>query len=255
MRRLQIRFECTCGFSKLIKQARPLAEVAVDKAISGAVGSNPEARVAAARKAIIALQDVPEGPIKRSYLEEIGRRLEFTGNEISRLSRPKWRKTQEKPITEAGIVEKIRLSHKERQLIQIMVDEPALICTYLKTDEQFGLVRKEIRPIIEKLSKLENREDSVRLERLLSELDISLRTAILEAIMMPRDYGPDEQSAMKKTLRSLQVSQVKAKKKAIMEELRVIEQGEDELRFDELIRQDRDLTQQLQELKSEELSL
>ena len=47
----------------------------------------------------------------------------------------------------------------------------------------------------------------------------------------------------------------RSSEKAIMEELRLIEQGGDELRFDELMRQDRDLTQQLQELKSEGLSL
>ena len=245
-----VRSEGAESFRQLLARARPLAEVALDGVIVPSVGGTPEKRVKAAQAAGEILDELPAGPVRRGYADDVIRRLELTPAEMAVSKR---KRRADGPADEAPGAPQ-RLPNQERLIVQLLVDEPRL-ANMLRREEGFSeMVRLELQPFVAKLADItESSGPKVRFERLVETLEGTIRGPILEAIAAPREYDPRDKEAMRKTLWQLQMTRVRQIKRQIAEELRTAEREEDQSRFDELIESDRCLTLELRELQRQQM--
>ena len=244
-----VRSEGPDRFRELLDQARPLAEFALDRVIVPFVGGSPEARVKAAQQAREILEALPSGPVRRSYTEDVIRRLDLTPGEMA-ISRKRRRHEDDAgdPVSRAP-----RLPDQERLIVQLLVDEPKLALLLCREEGFSEMVRVELQPFVAQMAEISETEVKVRLERVVENIKGPMRGPILEAIAAPREYDQRDKEAMRKTLWQLQVTRVRQIKRRIAEELRTAEQNEDDSRFVELVKSDRRLTQELKELQRQQL--
>jgi DNA primase len=259
-----VRRHGTDALSEILERARPLAELAIDQIVAPAVGAPPEERLVAVEGVGEVLAHVGEAAVRRHYVEEVSRRLELAKREVVGILRRQARQRRRRASAggdeteraaegtlQAAAERRLRLTDRERLLVQLSVDRPDLAVRFAELEAGAHMVSAGVRHFVTSVAAhWAEREAEARMERLVDDLEAGLRGAVLEALAADREYRSGESEALyEEVVWQLQVAFVRRQKRKLAEQLRAAEHSGNDERFAELADRDRRLNRQLRELQ------